>query len=230
MYQGNKVLDDTARKRLSAIRKFTEFGSGFKIAMRDLDIRGAGNLLGREQHGNMNLVGYDMYCSLLGEAVARLRGEKTEEKKDVLIELKIDVHIPDTYIDSEEQRFEMYKRVSDIVTEEDYYNMQSELIDRFGDMPKSVENLIDCMYIRSLAEKLNIESVVRNEKEVMFTIGDNISPEAIVSIMHDYKGKIMFSSGEKSYLNYKYENNMLYNIKIILQKLVNITQEVNQQL
>ena len=230
MYQGNKVLDETARKRLSAIREFTEFGSGFKIAMRDLEIRGAGNLLGREQHGNMNLVGYDMYCSLLGEAVARLRGEKVEEKKDVLIELKIDVHIPDSYIDSEEQRFEMYKRVSDIVTEEDYYSMQSELIDRFGDMPKSVENLLDCMYIRSLAEKLNIESVVRNGKEVMFTIGDNISPEAIVTIMHDYKGKIMFSSGEKSYLNYKYENNLLYNIKIILQKLVNITQEVNQQL
>ncbi|MBQ7901020.1 MAG: transcription-repair coupling factor, partial [Clostridia bacterium] len=230
MYQGNKVLDETARKRLSAIREFTEFGSGFKIAMRDLEIRGAGNLLGKEQHGNMNLVGYDMYCTLLGEAVARLKGEKVEEKQEVQIELKIDVHIPDTYIDSEQQRFDMYKRISDIVTEEDYYNMQSELIDRFGDMPKSVENLLDCMYIRSLAEKLNIVSIVRNGNEVMFTIGDAISPEAIVTIMHEYKGKIMFSSGEKSYLNYKYDNNLLYNIKIILQKLINITQEGNQQL
>ncbi len=231
MYQGNKVLDETARKRLSAIREFTEFGSGFKIAMRDLEIRGAGNLLGKEQHGNMNLVGYDMYCSLLGEAVARQRGEAAPSKKDVQIELKVDVHIPDSYIENEEQRLDTYKRVSGIYSEEDYYSMQAELIDRFGDMPKSVENLLDCMYIKSMCEALGIESVVRDNGDVMFTIGNNnISPEAIVTVIHDFNGKIMFSSGEKSYLCYKYADNLLYNIKIILQKLINLTQQTNEQL
>lgn len=230
MYQGNKVLDETARKRLSAIREFTEFGSGFKIAMRDLEIRGAGNLLGKEQHGNMNLVGYDMYCSLLSEAVGRLRGEAPKEKKEVQIELKIDVHIPDSYIENEQQRLDTYKRASEIYSEKDYYDMQAELIDRFGDMPKSVENLIECMYIRSLCEALDIESVIRDKDGVMFTMGNNIPPEAIVTIMHDYKGKIMFSGGEKSYLCYKYEDNMLYNVKIILQNLLKLTQQANEQL
>ena len=230
MYQGNKVLDETARKRLSAIREFTEFGSGFKIAMRDLEIRGAGNLLGKEQHGNMNLVGYDMYCSLLGEAVARLRGEAPPEKKEVQIELKVDVHIPDSYIESEQQRLDTYKRVSEIYCEKDYFDMQMELIDRFGEMPKSVENLVECMYIRCLCENLGIESAVRDNDSVMFTMGNNISPEAIVTIMHEYKGKIMYSGGEKSYLCYKYKDNLLYNVKIILQKLIKLTQQANEQL
>ena len=231
MYQGNKVLDETARKRLSAIREFTEFGSGFKIAMRDLEIRGAGNLLGKEQHGNMNLVGYDMYCSLLAEAVARLRGDAPPAKKEVQIELDIDVHLPDSYIESEEQRLDTYKRVSQIYSEEDYYSMQAELIDRFGDMPKSVENLLDCMYIKSMCETLCIESVVRDKGDIMFTItGNSISPEAIVTLIHDFDGKIMYSSGEKSYLCYKYKDNLLYNIKIILQKLINLTQQTDQQL
>lgn len=230
MYQGGKVLDETARKRLSAIREFTEFGSGFKIAMRDLEIRGAGNLLGKEQHGNMNLVGYDMYCSLLGEAVAKLRGKKPDEKNDVHIDLKLDVHIPSSYIENEHQRFDTYKRVAAIYSEEDYFNMQSELIDRFGDMPKSVENLIECMYIKSLCETCGVKSLAKTPGGIMFAIGNNISAEAIISLVQEYNGKIMYSSGETSYLCYKNEDKMLYNIKIILQKLIKLTQPSNEQL
>ena len=225
MYEAHKVLDETARKRLSAIKEFTEFGSGFRIAMRDLEIRGAGNLLGKEQHGNMNLVGYDMYCSLLEEAVMQLKGHKTEPKIETTLELKVDAHIPDTYIDEEEQRFVVYKKIADICCEEDYLLVQSELIDRFGDMPKSVSNLVECAYIKALAQKLKISSVVRSEKDIMFTINDSFSTKAIVELIDDYKGKIMFSSGEKSYLCYKYDLDFLVNIKIILQKLVNSTQE-----
>lgn len=230
MYEGGKVLDETARKRLSAIKEFTEFGSGFRIAMRDLEIRGAGNLLGREQHGNMNLVGYDMYCTLLGEAVARLKGETVKEPIETAVELKIDVHIPQKYIDEEQLRFEFYKKASDICCEDDYLNLQAELIDRFGDMPQSVANLIECMYIKYLAQLLNISSIVRNEKDILFTIDGEFSTKAIVDIMDDYKGKIMFSSAEKSYISYKYDENFLTNIKIILQKLIKTTQESDKQL
>ena len=230
MYEGKKVLDETARKRLSAIKEFTEFGSGFRIAMRDLEIRGAGNLLGKEQHGNMNLVGYDMYCNLLEEAVMRLKGEPLPQKVETQIDLKVDVHIPSSYIEEEEQRFIIYKRASEILNEEDYLSMQSELIDRFGDMPKCVDNLLQSMYIKSLAQRLNISSVVRNQKDIMITIDDNFDTEAIVKLIDDYKGKILFSSGEKSYICYKYDSKFMYNIKIILQKLINLTQDKDMQL
>ena len=230
MYDAHKVLDETARKRLSAIKEFTEFGSGFRIAMRDLEIRGAGNLLGKEQHGNMNLVGYDMYCSLLEEAVAKIKGEKLAPKTETTLELRVDAHIPHKYIAEEEQRFVIYKKIADICFEEDYLLVQSELIDRFGDMPESVENLIECAYIKALAQKLNISSISRTDKDIMFTINDIFSTKAIVDLIDDYKGKIMFSSGEKSYLCYKYDDNFLANIKIILQKLINSTQEEGLQL
>ena len=230
MYEAHKVLDETARKRLSAIKEFTEFGSGFRIAMRDLEIRGAGNLLGKEQHGNMNLVGYDLYCSLLEEAVAELKGQKVEPAIETTIELKVDAHIPHKYIDEEEQRFVIYKKIADICCEEDYLSVQSELIDRFGDMPGSVANLLDCAYIKALAQKLRISSVTRSDKDIMFTINDAFSTKAIVELIDDYKGKIMFSSGEKSYLCYKYDDKFLNNIKIILQKLIKSTQEEALQL
>lgn len=230
MYEPHKVLDETARKRLSAIKEFTEFGSGFRIAMRDLEIRGAGNLLGKEQHGNMNLVGYDMYCNLLEEAVMELKGEKKEAVIETTLELKVDAHIPHRYIEEEEQRFVIYKKIADICSEEDYLSVQAELTDRYGDMPPATANLIDCAYIRHLAQKLKISLITRTDKDIIFTIDDNFSTKAIVELLDDYKGKIMFSSGEKSYLSYKYEGKFLNNIKIILQKLINSTQEDSLQL
>lgn len=222
-YEKNKVLDQTAQKRLQAIKEFTEFGSGFKIAMRDLEIRGAGNLLGKQQHGNMNLVGYDMYCSLLESAVAELKGEKAQIAFDVNIDLKISAYIPKTYIEDENLRMDIYKKIASISDEEDMSLITDELIDRFGTFDKNVENLIDIAYIKSLCQTLRISDVTQKDGFINFTIEDNVNPKVIVDILADKSLKLMFSSGEKSYLSSKCSENILSNIKIILQKLAKLT-------
>ncbi len=224
-YEKSKVLDSTQQKRLQAIKEFTEFGSGFKIAMRDLEIRGAGNLLGKQQHGNMNLVGYDMYCMLLESAVAELKGEKAQIAFETNIDLKVSAYIPKEYINDENLRIDMYKRIACIQDEEDASNMTDELIDRFGTFDENVANLIDIAYIKSLCQSLNITDVVQKDGQILFTIDQNINPKVIVDILAEKNYKLMFSSGEKSYLGYKYDENMLANIKIILQKLLKLSLE-----
>ena len=136
MYKKDKVLSEIAEKRLSAIREFTDLGSGFRIAMKDLEIRGAGNMLGEEQHGHMEAVGYDLYCKMLNEAVLELKGEGTIEDYETVVDIDVDAYIPATYIRSENQKLDIYKRIAAIETEEDLADMTDELIDRFGDIPK----------------------------------------------------------------------------------------------
>ena len=211
-YEKNKVLDQTAQKRLQAIKEFTEFGSGFRIAMRDLEIRGAGNLLGKQQHGNMNLVGYDMYCSLLESAVAELKGEKAQIAFDVNIDLKLSAYIPKTYIEDENLRMDIYKKIASISDEEDMSLITDELIDRFGTFDKNVENLIDIAYIKSLCQTLRISDVTQKDGFINFTIEDNVNPKVIVDILADKSLKLMFSSGEKSYLSSKCSEDILSNI------------------
>lgn len=223
-YGKNAVLDEVARKRLEAIKDFTEFGSGFKIAMRDLEIRGAGNLLGREQHGNMNSVGYDMYCDLLEAAVKTLNGETVEEDFETSVDIKADAFIPKNYILSELQRVEMYKKIAGIQTEDDVSDIRDEFIDRFSDMPKSVENLIQTSYIKALAHKIGVTEVMQNGMQVRFTFGKYIKTDKLMNILSEYKGKVMFSAGEKSYLIYKCDNDILNNIKFLLQKLTKALQ------
>ncbi len=223
-YTKNAILDETARKRLEAIKDFTEFGSGFKIAMRDLEIRGAGNLLGSEQHGNMNLVGYDMYCNLLEEAVKELKGEEIVQDFETKVDIKIDAYIPETYIAEELQRIEMYKKISAIETEDDLHDTECELIDRFSDFPSSVANLMQVSYIKSLAHKAFITDIIQNDSGVRFTFNKKITYDTIADIIKEYKGKIMFSSGEKSYLLYKVDEDTVNNIKFLLQKLINTLQ------
>lgn len=136
LYQRDKMLKEVAEKRLAAIREFTDLGSGFKIAMRDLEIRGAGNLLGESQSGHMAAVGYDLYCKMLNEAVSQLKGEKEEADYATTIDLDIDAFIPESYIKNEYQKLDIYKRIATIETEEEMDDMTEELIDRFGDLPK----------------------------------------------------------------------------------------------
>ena len=136
------MLREVAEKRLSAIREFTDLGSGVKIAMRDLEIRGAGNLLGEEQHGHMDAVGYDLYCKMLSEAVRHLKGEIPEETYATTVDLNIDAYIPASYITNEYQKLDIYKRIAAIETEEEQEDMLEELIDRFGDPPRKVQQLI----------------------------------------------------------------------------------------
>ncbi|MBE7054190.1 MAG: transcription-repair coupling factor [Ruminococcaceae bacterium] len=224
-YEKSKVLDSVAQKRLQAIKEFTEFGSGFKIAMRDLEIRGAGNLLGKQQHGNMNLVGYDMYCMLLERAVKELKGETVSTIFETTIELNFDAYIPEKYIMDENVRIEMYKKIADICDEEDALNISDELIDRFGEYGTSVDNLIKIAYIKSLCIKLDISKLTQKDGLIIFTFNKNVSTKAIVDILADKSRKIMFSSGEKSYLSYKYNDDVLNNIKIILQSLLKSSQE-----
>lgn len=154
LYRRDKMLKEVAEKRLHAIREFTDLGSGFKIAMKDLEIRGAGNVLGQKQHGHMEAVGYDLYCKMLNQAVNDLKGIKNDNLYETTVDIDVDAFIPAKYIKSEFQKLDIYKRVAGIDTYEELMDMQDELIDRFGDMPKSAMNLLTIALIKSMAHKV----------------------------------------------------------------------------
>jgi transcription-repair coupling factor (superfamily II helicase) len=170
MYRRDKVLTEVSEKRLQTIREFTEFGSGFKIAMRDLEIRGAGNLLGAEQHGHMDSVGYDLYCKMLAEAVAEIRGEVREEAFETHVDLPLNAYIPQEYIENEEQKLEIYKRIASVESEKDYYDVQEELEDRYGDLPESVTNLLKVALLKATAHSIGALSVSRKNNNIVITL------------------------------------------------------------
>ena len=167
MYEKDKVLTEVAEKRLKAIREFTEFGSGFKIAMRDLEIRGAGNIVGSQQHGHMAVIGYDLYVKMLNEAISKFKGEFSNEAIDVEIDLSVNAYIPDSYISDELIKIEMYKKIASIETKEDMKEVQEELEDRFSDMPKSVQCLLRIGYIKSLCKRLKVQKVRQLKDEIL---------------------------------------------------------------
>lgn len=169
MYKRDKMLKEIAEKRLQAIKEFTELGSGFKIAMRDLEIRGAGNLLGAKQHGHMEAVGYDLYCKMLNEAVKALKGETVEEDTyETNVDIDLNAFIPASYIKSEFQKLDMYKRIAEIENEEEFLDMQEELMDRFGELPASVNNLLNVAFVKALAHKAYMVQVIHRGYEVKF--------------------------------------------------------------
>ncbi|MBR5565940.1 MAG: transcription-repair coupling factor [Roseburia sp.] len=170
MYKRDKMLKEVAEKRLAAIKEYTELGSGFKIAMRDLEIRGAGNLLGAEQHGHMEAIGYDLYCKMLNEAVKEAKGITTETSFDTFIDVEIDAYIPMTYIPNEYQKLDIYKRIASLETEEEIDEMLEELIDRFGDLPKSVTNLLYIARIKAMAHQVYLTEVQQKEDTIKFTL------------------------------------------------------------
>ena len=207
-YKKDKLLPEIADKRLRAIKDFTEFGSGFKIAMRDLEIRGAGSLLGEIQHGHMGDVGYDMYCKLLGEVVQEIRGEKVEEEQDIQIDLNVSSYIPDEYIENQSQKIEIYQDIALCKTEEDIENVLDEIIDRFGNAPKEVENLLEITRIKQLAKKNGIIKIIQRDEKVLFTIDTNkFNMDNIGRLVEEYKDRIRFSSGIAPYITYKVKNN-----------------------
>ncbi|MCL2565235.1 MAG: transcription-repair coupling factor [Defluviitaleaceae bacterium] len=202
MYRKDKVLTEGAEKRLQTIRDFTEFGSGFKISMRDLEIRGAGNLLGESQHGHMDSVGYDMYCRLLSEEVSRLKGIMPEEIFETYIDLEFTAYIPADYISNEEQRLEIYKKISLIRDKNDYLDVQEELLDRFGDLPKAVMNLMDIAYMKAKANKVGVISITEKGAEK----GKNI----IITFKNDAQAdpvKIMELCQKEHHLSFTVANN-----------------------
>ena len=168
MYEKDKVLTEIAQKRLKAIKDFTEFGSGFKVAMMDLELRGSGNLLGETQSGHIEEVGYDLYIKMLNESFNKLKGNIQDEKVMTEVYITVNAYIPDTYIEDEMQKMEIYKKIASISSEEDYFEVQAEIEDRFSDIPPQVENLLKIATIRSYGEKIGIEKITQKNKIVVY--------------------------------------------------------------
>ncbi|NLM28569.1 MAG: transcription-repair coupling factor [Clostridiaceae bacterium] len=228
-YRKDKVLNEIAEKRLKAIREFTEFGSGFKIAMRDLQIRGAGNLLGPEQHGHMEAVGYDTYIKLLDEAVKELKGQThIEEEKEVFVEFKMDAYLEKTYIADEKARLDMYKTIAALETEEEAIDLRDELIDRYGNIPEAASNLIDIALVKNMAGECGFNMIKQKEDMVVLYFADkNNLPLALLNeLISKEKGKLMFSAGKNPYLSYRVKGTSnreaLNNIKILLQDILKL--------
>lgn len=194
MYKRNKMLKEVAEKRLEAIKEFTDLGSGFKIAMRDLEIRGAGTLLGRSQHGHMQAVGYDLYCKMLNEAVKTLKGIPTIQDFNTTIDLDADAYIPPSYIVNEIQKLDIYKRIAGIENEKECDDMREELLDRFGEIPKSAENLLRIALIRSHAHRLYMPEVKGKNETIRFQLRADapILVEKIPELLREYDGKMSF--------------------------------------
>ena len=186
---------------MAAIREFTEFGSGFKIAMRDLEIRGAGNILGGEQHGHMESVGYDMYLKLLNEAVAMMKGEAPENPvEECTVDMQVQAHIPESYIDSTALRLDVYRRIADIKTYEDSSDVVDELIDRFGEPPESVYGLIDIALLRNRATQLGITEV-KQQANALLLYKDKFDMERVKRLIQGMPNKVMLSAGSRPYIS-----------------------------
>ncbi len=201
-YRQGKVLTEIAAKRLSAIREYAEFGSGFKIAMRDLEIRGAGNLLGPEQSGFLMSVGYDLYLKLLEEAVLEEKGEKPQALPECAVDLTVAASIPDRYVPDPGQRMDLYRRIARIRTSEDGDDMTDELIDRYGDPPRQVNNLISVALLRGRAAACSITEITQKGGGLAFAL-DRFQLEAVAALAGQYPGRMLFSPGDKPALTLK---------------------------
>lgn len=199
MYRQNMVLRETAEKRLTAMREYTDLGSGFKIAMRDLELRGAGNLLGAEQHGHMNAVGYDLYCKMLSEAVKEAKGNHTMEDFETTIDLNMDAFIPDSYISNEFQKLDTYKRIAGIESQQDYDDMLEELLDRFGEMPRAVLNLLAIAKLKALCHQAYVTEIKQLGKEVRITLYEKarLNPSGIPELMKKYRRGLTFKAEQE---------------------------------
>ncbi|MBE5040443.1 transcription-repair coupling factor [Ructibacterium gallinarum] len=206
-FRRNKVLTPEAEKRLLAIKEFTEFGSGFKIAMRDLEIRGTGNLIGPQQHGHMEAVGYEMYCQLLEEAVREQRGEIEEVKTETLIDLPVSAYIPEQYIQNHSQRIQAYKRISSIETQEELYDAYDEIEDRYGTVPQVVANLMESALLRAMAQRCGVTEMIGNLTQVIFKFDEKHMPDpaAMVKLVTLRSQSIFLPNPDKPRLHFKLE-------------------------
>ena len=231
MYRRNKMLKEVAEKRLAAIREFTELGSGIKIAMRDLEIRGAGNLLGAQQHGHMEAVGYDLYCKMLNEAVLEAKGIRQEsEDFETVVDINTDAFIPNSYISNEFQKLDIYKRIAGIETDEEYEEMIDELMDRFGEPPRSVQNLLAIANIKAAAHKAYLREIKQRGNEFQLTVYEKpgLDTEQIPEFVKSFGGCVQLRvAGKNPYFLYKMENtdNMLKQLKEFAVKLAQLREK-----
>ena len=225
-YPKFKALPEIAQKRLEAIRDYAEFGAGFKIALRDMEIRGAGNLLGTEQHGHMDAVGYDLYIKLLNQAVLEEKGEAPKPQVECTISLNFDAYIPDKYVPYPSQRMEMYKKIAMIDNKQDKDDILDELLDRFGDIPKATENLLDIALIRALGKKCVIKQI-RQENDIIQIYPDKIDFDIWADLSALLPGRIRMAMNGEPHLNLKLKSgeNILPFIHKLFEKYTEIAQQ-----
>lgn len=227
MYKKDKVLTEIAEKRLQTIRDFTELGSGFKISTRDLELRGAGNLLGGEQHGHMDTIGYEMYCKLLSEAIKEEKGEGIQISLETTIDINVSAYIPKEYIENEEQKLIIYKKISEINSKEDYYDVQEEIEDRYGTIPIYVQNLLEIVLLKSYANKLYMSSVkeINNSVEFIFIKDSQINVEGLVKCITTNKN-VRFVTNKVNKIIYDIDKNKKLNIKELIEFLKELIEEI----
>jgi len=197
-FRPQRALSEVAQKRLSAIREFTSFGSGFRIAMRDMEIRGAGSVLGAQQHGHMEAVGYELYLRLLGEAVAQSRGEPAESLSECQVDVQINAHIPESYIPNLQQRLDVYKKIAAVANEGQAADVIDELCDRFGEPPRTVGGLVDIALVRNRAARLGIREILQRNDRLLFYFV-NAQPARVAAMAAALPGRVLFNAGEKPY-------------------------------
>ena len=233
MYRRDKMIKEIAEKRLQAIREFTDLGSGFKIAMRDLEIRGAGNILGKVQHGHMSAVGYDLYCKLLNEAVLTLKGEGEKVSAyDTSLDIDIDAYIPSTYIKNEVQKLDIYKRIAAIDTMDEYEDMQDELIDRFGDIPTVTEHLLLVSLLKSAAHRAYITEITGNKNALKLMIYNKapVDGDKLNSLLSKHRNKLKFTADVNPYFTYMPNagtaNKAINDTKAFIQLLTDLVNDI----
>ncbi|MBQ8515135.1 MAG: transcription-repair coupling factor [Ruminococcus sp.] len=205
-FKRDKSLTEVSMKRLSAMREFTRFGSGFQIALRDLEIRGAGSILGGRQHGHMEAVGYDMYLKLLGEAIAEERGDPVQETAECVVDVQISAHIPEHYIDSLSQRLSIYRKIAAVQTAEDQMDLLDELIDRYGEPPKEIMGLVTVSLLRNRAAKLGITEITqRGERMYFYT--EHPTQAQVTALAEGFRGRVIFNSLKKPYIGVTIQKN-----------------------
>ncbi|MGN1326891.1 MAG: TRCF domain-containing protein, partial [Clostridia bacterium] len=226
-YRRDKLLSEVADKRLKAIKEFTEFGSGFKIAMRDLEIRGAGSLLGEIQSGHLEQVGYDTYCKLLDEVVKEMQGIPVVQEKEIQIDINLSSYIPDSFIEDGAQKIEIYQDIALCRNEQDIEEVIDEIIDRYGSMPYEVENLIEIARIKVLARQANVVKLTQKEKSIVLNLDkDNIKidEKIINNLVNKYGIRLRFSPGLEPYITLKIdekdEKKLVQEIKELLKSII----------
>jgi len=228
MYEKNKIVSSVAEERLKAIREFTELGSGFKIAMRDLEIRGTGNLLGSQQHGQMEAIGYDLYVKMMEEAVGKIRGDKKPQSVETTIEIEIAAYISDEYISNEILKLEAYKRIASIDNKKDYMDIQEEIEDRFGTPPQEVYNLLEVSYLKALAGNIGVREIKENDAFYRFDMasGNALGPELAAKILEKYSHKVHLHAGEEPSLLYRFKDKNLSHEKRLKEAIL-FMEEIN---
>ncbi|MGL5245294.1 MAG: transcription-repair coupling factor, partial [Sarcina sp.] len=222
VYQKDKVLTEVAEKRLKALKDFTELGSGFKIAMRDLEIRGAGNMMGSAQHGHMSSIGYDLYCRMLEDRIKIIKGEIDQEPVETTVDIKIDAFISSDYIKDETQKIEVYKKIAAIENKEDYLYVKEELEDRYSSIPQAIFNLMDIAYIKSKARVLDIEEIKERNEEIVFTFEsrERTNKGIFLKLLEKHRKNVLFKFGDKPSFVYRCKDIKKEELLLIFKELL----------